>query len=205
MSAAAPWRAVLLAGGRSTRMGTDKALLHWGGTTLLQHMHDCLRAAGATQVLVSGHRPGLGGVPDRQPGTGPMGALAQLAPRLCDGAWVVVPVDMPLLEPTLLQALLEVPGDCAALQEHPLPLVLRLSPRSRAAIAAVGQAGGAGCSLRALQRRLAATYLPATPWQAQLRNCNTPADWAALRACAAAAMVTGSLPFAAVRPPAPAA
>ena len=44
-------------------------------------------------------------MPDATPDTGPMGALAQLAPRLRDGAWIVVPVDMPLLSDALLAAL----------------------------------------------------------------------------------------------------
>ena len=105
MTLPSTWRAVLLAGGRSSRMGTDKALLVWAGGTLLTHMHTTLLRAGAAQVVVSGDRPELGGVPDAEPGTGPMGALAQLAPRLQDGAWLVVPVDMPLLTPELMHAL----------------------------------------------------------------------------------------------------
>ena len=48
MNRASPaWRAVLLAGGRSSRMGTDKALLPWGNGTLLTHMRGMLIDAGA--------------------------------------------------------------------------------------------------------------------------------------------------------------
>ena len=80
------WRAVLLAGGRSSRMGTDKALLPKGARTQLTHMQALLIAAGA-EVIVSGDRPDRGGVPDATPGTGPMGSLAQLAPRLRQAPW----------------------------------------------------------------------------------------------------------------------
>ena len=65
MNRASPaWRAVLLAGGRSSRMGTDKALLPWGNGTLLTHMRGMLIDAGAVEVIVSGDRPDVGGVPD---------------------------------------------------------------------------------------------------------------------------------------------
>ena len=176
------WCAVLLAGGRSSRMGSDKALLPWGEGTLLAHMHARLVEAGAAQVVVSGDRPDLGGVPDAQPDTGPMGALAQLAPQLHDGVWLVAPVDMPLLPVALVHALLSVDAACACVADHPLPMALRLDDGVRAVMKEVGARGERGRSLRALQERLQAMHLPAAPWQAVLRNCNTPEDWAALDA-----------------------
>lgn len=129
------WRAVLLAGGRSSRMGTDKAMLPWGAGTLIAHMHALLLTAGARQVVVSGHRPEFDGVPDAQPGTGPMGALAQLAPQLQAGQWLVVPVDMPLLTVELVHALLSVDAACACVEDHPLPMALRLDAGVRAVLA----------------------------------------------------------------------
>ncbi len=175
------WRAVLLAGGRSSRMGTDKALLPWGDGTLLAHMHALLHVAGADEVVVSGCRPDFRGVPDVRPDTGPMGALAQLAPRMPDGAWLIVPVDMPLLSVELIHALLATPADCACVEDHPLPMALRIDAEVRAVIHDVGTCDGRGRSLRALQQRLQATRLPASPWRDLLRNCNTPDDWVALR------------------------
>jgi len=174
------WRAVLLAGGRSSRMGTDKALLPWGEGTLLAHMHGRLLEAGAAQVVVSGDRPALGGVPDAQPDTGPMGALAQLAPQLHDGAWLVVPVDMPLLSTALAHALLSAGAACACVEDHPLPMALRLDAGVRAVMHDVGAREERARSLRALQERLQTAYLPASPWRDALRNCNTPDDWSAL-------------------------
>lgn len=175
------WRAVLLAGGRSSRMGTDKALLPWGDGTLLTHMHAVLRTAGAREVIVSGDRPGFDSVPDTQPDTGPMGALAQLAPRLRDGAWIVVPVDMPLLSSGLLQALMRTDADCACVEAHALPMALRLDAGVRATLQEIGSLTGRACSLRALQQRLHTVHLPSSPWKQVLRNCNTPEDWVALQ------------------------
>jgi len=175
------WRAVLLAGGRSSRMGTDKAALPWGDGTLLTHMHALLIAAGAQEVIVSGDRPGLGGVPDATPDTGPMGALAQLAPRLRDGAWIVVPVDMPLLSTDLLQALLAADAACACVEGHALPMALRMDEQMRAVMEDIGQRPGRERSLRALQHGVETRTLPAARWMQALRNCNTPEDWSALQ------------------------
>ncbi len=49
--------AILLAGGESTRMGTPKPLLRWGGSTLVEYQISQLREAGAESVIVVlGHR-----------------------------------------------------------------------------------------------------------------------------------------------------
>ena len=182
MNRASPaWRAVLLAGGRSSRMGTDKALLPWGNGTLLTHMRGMLIDAGAVEVIVSGDRPDVGGVPDATQDTGPMGALSQLAPRLTDGAWIVVPVDMPLLSTDLLQALLSVDAACACVEGHPLPMMLRVDDGMRALMHAVGARAGRERSLRALQQDIGTQHLPAARWQQALRNCNTPEEWIALQ------------------------
>jgi len=175
------WRAVLLAGGRSSRMGTDKAALPWGDGTLLTHMHALLRAAGADEVIVSGDRPEVGGVPDATPDTGPMGALAQLAPRLGDGAWIVVPVDMPLLSVDLLQALLVAGAPCACVDGHALPMALRMDVSMRAVIEEIGRRSGRERSLRALHQHVETQRLPPARWTQALRNCNTPEDWSALQ------------------------
>ena len=136
------WRAVLLAGGRSSRMGTDKAALPWGDGTLLTHMRTLLLAAGANDVVVSGNHPQFDGIPDGMPDTGPMGALAQLAPRLQDGTWMVAPVDMPLLSVDLLQALLTTGATCTCVDGHPLPMALRVDAATRTVIEAVGARSG---------------------------------------------------------------
>src|SRR5437867_1900454 len=57
--------AVILAAGASERMGTPKALLPWGNTTLLEHALQTARAADAAEVVVvlgpvTGHLEPLG-------------------------------------------------------------------------------------------------------------------------------------------------
>lgn len=52
-----PVVAILLAGGESSRMGTPKPLLDWGGGTLIEYQLSQLREAGADKlIVVLGHR-----------------------------------------------------------------------------------------------------------------------------------------------------
>jgi molybdopterin-guanine dinucleotide biosynthesis protein A len=170
---------VVLAGGRSSRMGEDKALLPWHGRPLLGHMCDLLEAAGATAVRVSGDRPGYAGIPDRWPDRGPLGGLASVADELDDGELLVVPVDMPLLTVSLLHALVaNTDRACTRLAGAMLPMRWRLDTRSRAILAGMIERPGSACSVRALQQAIGVTELPVAPSDAaRLVNCNTPSEW----------------------------
>jgi len=71
----------VLAGGASRRMGTDKAFIKIGDTTLLQGAASALCDAGATSVIVVGgdsekvRRLGLRHVVDSWPSEGPLGGI----------------------------------------------------------------------------------------------------------------------------------
>ena len=70
--------AAVLAGGKSSRMGRDKAALPFGGGTLLTYQARKLRALGVKELLLSGAAeavPGARLVPDLLPGRGPLGGL----------------------------------------------------------------------------------------------------------------------------------
>ena len=67
---------VVLAGGRSQRMGADKARLVWRGERLLDRAVSMLRGAGCTRVLVSGDYPEYPHVADCYGDRGPLGGLA---------------------------------------------------------------------------------------------------------------------------------
>ena len=68
----------VLAGGRSSRMGTDKALMLLGGRPLIAHALDILRGAGLSASL-AGARAGLERfaqvVADEEPDRGPLGGI----------------------------------------------------------------------------------------------------------------------------------
>jgi molybdopterin-guanine dinucleotide biosynthesis protein A len=109
--------AYVLAGGRSTRMGRDKAMLPLAGRTLLSRAVATLRTV-ATEVVLLGDREDLQGadraIPDLHPGCGPVGgmetALRDLAARPAGSPtaeWACfLPVDMPFLPAGLYAALM---------------------------------------------------------------------------------------------------
>lgn len=173
---------LLLAGGRSSRMGTDKAQLLWRGVPLLEHMCAILAATGADPVCISGNQPGA--IADRWPGCGPIGALASVAEVLDDTTLLVVPVDMPRLSPSLLSNLLRQPAAAASHYEnHILPLRLRLDGRTRDALRALMQRPAGERRLRALAEAVGdtAVAIPACAG-AQLANANTPQQWQEMHA-----------------------
>jgi len=100
----------VLAGGRSSRMGVEKALVSFRGEPMIVHAIRTLREAGLT-ASIAGARTSLEDfapvVPDAQPDRGPLGGIcAALASTSAQRA-VFLPVDLPLLPASLLVALLE--------------------------------------------------------------------------------------------------
>src|SRR4051794_37322903 len=75
--------AVLLAGGKSSRMGRDKALLAVEGRPLWMRQVEVLRATSPTQLLISGppdgawKDTGIVAVADETPGQGPLSGIAR--------------------------------------------------------------------------------------------------------------------------------
>lgn len=176
-----PLAGLLLAGGRSSRMGRDKALLDWHGEPLLQRMRALLQAVGAAPIHISGDYPEFGGVADCWPGLGPLGGLATLAPWLPDGDLLILPIDMPRLDVGSLRPLLDATAAAAVhYRDLPLPLRLRLDARSRADIAEALARPQRQRSLQALIERLEGHAL-AWPAAAETRllNCNTPEEYRA--------------------------
>jgi len=99
----------VLAGGQSSRMGTDKALLEFRGRPLIMHAADILETAGL-KVYIAGARAEAGPrlepyapvIPDSQPGLGPLsGICAALASDEAEFG-VFIPVDLPLLPASLI-------------------------------------------------------------------------------------------------------
>jgi molybdopterin-guanine dinucleotide biosynthesis protein A len=101
-----------VAGGESRRMGRDKALLPWGETDLLGHTLARLRMVTDDVRILSG--PDLRytdrGVPvevDPAPGLGPLGGLAAALESAAGEDVLLLGVDLPLVPPALLEALIE--------------------------------------------------------------------------------------------------
>ncbi len=175
------WTGVLLAGGRSRRLGRDKAGLLWQGRTLLEHQRAQLQAAGAARVVVSGDYPDAGAVPDTVSDLGPVGGLMAVAATLEDGPLLVLPIDMPRVSPALLAALAQAPAGCAHYAGHVLPLRLTLDAALRRWLDARMDRPSEVRSLRALHADFGGITLPLPAGaEALLANCNTPEQWEAM-------------------------
>jgi molybdopterin-guanine dinucleotide biosynthesis protein A len=102
-----PISGYVLAGGRSSRMGTDKSLLLLAGKPLIQQAVTKLGRVCAEVHILSAN-PALAAyaplVPDIHPGCGPIGGIeAALAHSPHD--WILIlPVDVPFLPTALLQS-----------------------------------------------------------------------------------------------------
>ena len=101
----------VLAGGKSRRMGRDKARLELEGATLLERIaHVASRVA--PTIVVGRVReddfqfPEIPFIEDQEPGLGPVGGL-QTALIHFDTPAIVLGCDMPLLHPSSLQWLVE--------------------------------------------------------------------------------------------------
>ena len=162
---------VVLAGGRSRRMGRDKALLAFGGGTLLQHQVRLLEPL-CVRVVVSGAYPGFDCIADARSDAGPLAGLLA-AGTVWRGAVLVLPVDMPLMSAEALAELAQA-AQAAYFDGYPLPAFF---PDAVALGAAADSLlAGEDHSVRALHRCLGSRALPMRD-PAALANANTPADW----------------------------
>jgi molybdopterin-guanine dinucleotide biosynthesis protein A len=105
----------VLCGGRSRRMGRDKALIPVGGTPMVVRVAEALWVAGARDVVGVGREPGALAVlrlatrPDGQPGAGPAAGIATaLAWAAGDELVMVVGCDLVAPSPAAIGATLAV-------------------------------------------------------------------------------------------------
>ena len=100
---------LLLAGGKNSRMGLNKAKLHYEGKTFAQLMIDKAKDLGISQIFVSGFQmegPGISVVWDRYPDRGPLGGLHACMKEMGTPFCLVLPVDAPKLPIEVLDDLL---------------------------------------------------------------------------------------------------
>ena len=188
-------RACVLSGGASRRMGCDKALLpHPNGGVWLSELVSQLRALSLSVVVVTGHsshqqllhgRTGVELLAEQPAGLGPLHALGQLvAAEPQQEAWLVVPVDMPLLSSALPKRLIQAwkldPCQAAVADDgQRLQPLLGIYPTSEVFAASLHQQLSEG------DRRWM-HWLERIPYRAvlfgadQLRNFNAVSDLAAL-------------------------
>jgi molybdopterin-guanine dinucleotide biosynthesis protein A len=108
--------AVILAGGKSSRMGRDKAWLDVGGRSLLARQVELAGTLGAREVFVSGRADvdytalGYQVLLDRFPGAGPLAGIEAALAAATSPLVLVLAVDMPHMSVDVLRQLV---GQCA--------------------------------------------------------------------------------------------
>jgi len=181
---------VILAGGRSRRMGRDKAELPAGDGMLVEHLAHRLRPVVDETIIAGGpaslELAGVRRIDDRHPGMGPLAGMhAGFLKARHTLVWVVA-CDLPDVEPALGPLMRSLANDCEAVvplldgePEGVCALYRRgLAPRIEALLIAGER------SVRSLLARCAVRYLTALELRAvdpglrSFRNVNTPADYA---------------------------
>jgi molybdenum cofactor guanylyltransferase len=187
-TAMAPLYGLVLAGGRSTRMQRDKALLEYAGRNQLERAVELI-APLVERVFVS-VRPDQTGDPlrarfaqivDSGEIAGPIAGIMAAQARHPDAAWLVLACDLPLLDPDTLAHLLRARRPerhaTAYRSTHdglPEPLCAIYEPSSREAMRA-HVASGRDCPRKFLIN--ADTELIDQPQPGALDNVNTPKDY----------------------------
>lgn len=104
--------AAVLAGGRSSRMGGDKAFLSWNGLRLIDRQVQVLGALGPDELLISGRSgvdyglPRISVVLDRNPDEGPLSGLCAVLEATHTSHVLLLAVDMPAMKTELLKELI---------------------------------------------------------------------------------------------------
>lgn len=181
---------LVLAGGKSSRMGREKAELRLpGGRTLLQRQIDVLHAAGAAVVNVS-VRPGktlpmtgANPIPDELPDAGPLAGIAAGLRCAPAGLVLVLAVDLPgITEAHLRQLTALATASCGVVPVHEgiCEALVAVYPSALAESANAWLARGpraphAWARSEAALGRLRLWETP-TDWTGALRSWNKPED-----------------------------
>jgi molybdopterin-guanine dinucleotide biosynthesis protein A len=187
---------VILAGGRSRRMGRNKALMRLGDAAIIEHVIRLMRRVTA-DVLIISNTPDLYqpfGLPVYTDIITEAGALSGLHAGLTYARYdavVCVGCDMPLLQPELLSYLVEIAGEYDAVvpyineADEAAPIFQTLSAvYSKRCLPVVNQMLAEGeLRLHALYKRISVRTVSPEEWRVfdphglSFFNINTPEDF----------------------------
>lgn len=188
-----PLRGLVLAGGRSSRMGVDKASLEIAGRSQLDQAVQTMRGCVA-EVFVSVRdgqqhdvvRASYPCIVDRFADLGPAAGILSAHLVEPDAAWLVVACDMPMLDAATLRCLVRARRPQLAATafrrpgtEQPEPLCAIYEPATLARFLRLTEQGFAGGPRDFLAG--AETYLLTAPDEHLLENVNTPADFTRIK------------------------
>lgn len=176
---------LIMAGGKSTRMGQDKSLIDYHGKPQREFLQELL-APLCKDVFVSCNTeqdrpPDMPVIEDRFLGIGPMAGLLSAFQRQPDSAWLCVACDLPFLSRLSLDALIQyrdptrlatafMNGDA----EHPEPLVTIWEPKAYPRLL-LALSEGLSCPRKVLIN--SDVRLLQAPDTRELINANDPASY----------------------------
>ena len=177
---------ILLTGGKSRRMGSDKALLEIEGTPAAERVLRVLESVARPIVEVGPGITGARSVLEDPPGSGPLVSLAAGGRALRElghlGPALVLACDLPLIDTATLRMLARWPGPSSVVPViggRPQGLCARWAARDLAAADQLAKAGGR--SVKALLDRSEVKLLPPELWPpgvdaATLADADSPED-----------------------------
>ncbi|MEN8784979.1 MAG: NTP transferase domain-containing protein [Akkermansiaceae bacterium] len=141
-------KALILTGGKSSRMGQDKALLKIGGVSQLDRIVALVKPLTDQIFLSVAHDDEserlLPTLPDLEPSPGPLGGLQAAFHADPESSWLVIACDLPMIQGEDLQSLVDQSDsskDVACflnpLDDHPEPLCALYSPSAAGKLAEV--------------------------------------------------------------------
>ncbi len=177
---------VVLVGGKSSRMGSNKALLQMGEFRLVDYIANVLRHSGIEKkdIYVSGDVDGFPKIVDLYPNKGPVGGICSSLMECYTRKYkqaVIVPVDMPLFSPDLVKMLIEDGNfDISHFQNNPLPLCIKIDEETLKYSRKINKElkNDKDISVKAFLKDLNVKIIKAPEKMVRgLANTNTPEEW----------------------------
>lgn len=188
LSAAKPkLNGLVLTGGKSERMGFNKAMVNWHGSEQQYYIADLLGEF-CDEVFISCRSEQLDGIkvpyqplPDTFAGLGPYGGILSAFRERPDNAWLVVACDLPLLGHETLRFLTDnrrtqaiATAFQSSFDEFPEPLITIWEPKSYPVLLSF-LSQGYSCPRKVLINSVINLLQPPLP--EELTNVNTPDDY----------------------------
>ena len=172
-------------------MGCDKAFLEIGGQTLLARQIQIVRAAGATEVFISGRGDvdyaafGCRVLVDTFPDAGPLAGIESALAAMTTPRLLVLAVDLPAMNADFLRQLMEVSSEnCGVVPRvsgnlEPLVAVYPKTAQPMATALLNQKSFAVKFFAAQCERAALVSFMDLSAADARfLLNCNAPADWA---------------------------
>lgn len=171
---------VVLAGGLSSRMQQDKANMPhpvYAHQSMLDYAMKILLELGCEKVVLSGAN--VDGVTDSYYRKGPLGGIYSVLNEVSHTQYLIIPVDMPLLDRNLLARLVEQQASdeqSVFFDNAPLPILLSVNDSTKEYLLKVLTLESADRSIKTFLSSIGARAIKC-PSPKKLINTNTPKEW----------------------------